>query len=132
MKAMKSVVCVVATGVAVACAVPALARDRNGGGWRGHWHQDDVVHYYAPVHRHFHARRPVYVVRPAPVNYPAPAPVVYRNAGAIGGEVVGAVIGSQLGRGDARIATTAIGAVLGGVIGGQLYCCPPRRTTYGS
>ena len=50
--------------------------------------------------------------------YDAPPPPARPNAvGTIGGAVIGAAIGSQVGHGDDRIETTAIGAVLGGIIG---------------
>src|SRR3989304_3524537 len=68
----------------------------------------------APVH----GERPVpYGVPhtyPAPV-YAAPAPPHVLST--LGGAIIGAAIGSQIGNGNGRTAATAIGAVGGGVIG---------------
>jgi len=83
------------------------------------------------VERPVYVGRPVYVERPAPVYPPVygPAPVyhppVYGPArgpnvlGTAAGAIVGAAIGSQVGYGHERAATTAVGAVIGGAIGSQ-------------
>jgi hypothetical protein len=95
------------------------------------------------VRRPVYVEREVYPARPAPVYHPRvyePAPVyhppVYEPArvhyphghertrapnvlGTAAGAIVGAAIGSQVGHGPNRTATTAVGAVIGGVIGSQ-------------
>jgi hypothetical protein len=95
------------------------------------------------VARPVHAERSVYPVRPAPVYRPRayepnpvyhpsvrePAPVYYPHGhersrgpnviGTAAGAIVGAAIGSQVGHGPNRGATTALGAIIGGAIGSQ-------------
>jgi Glycine zipper 2TM domain len=84
------------------------------------------------VRRPVYDERPVYRARPAPVYHPPayePAPVYYpRNherdrglnvLGTAAGAIVGAAIGSQIGHGPNRAATTAVGAVIGGAVGSQ-------------
>jgi len=100
-------------------------------------------HGYGP--RHFYAYRPVVVMPPAPVYYAPQAPVYYAppapayyappapayyaqpvyysrpvHLGAVGGAMAGAVIGSQLGYGNNRVAATAIGGAVGAILGDSL------------
>jgi hypothetical protein len=72
-----------------------------------------------PVHRAPVYHPPVY--EPAPVYYPGRhEPVGGPNVlGTAAGAIVGAAIGSQIGHGHNRAATTAVGAVIGGAIGSQ-------------
>ncbi|MGZ8198157.1 MAG: glycine zipper 2TM domain-containing protein, partial [Burkholderiales bacterium] len=132
-------------GTLIAASLPALAD--HGRWDRGYDHRYEraprVVEYRRPfpvmerrverrvVERRVYVDRPVYVERPAPVYHrayePAPAyyPPVYEPAPAHGvnvlgtaaGAIVGAAIGSQIGYGHNRAATTAVGAVIGGAIG---------------
>ncbi len=88
-------------------------------GWRAkHIRQVVVVH-----HRPHYVARPVYYASPA---YYAPLPaygtVYYGGTGlaTVGGAVAGAIIGSQFGHGDGRVASTLIGATVGAVVGSRL------------
>jgi hypothetical protein len=131
----------------LATSMPALAdRDRGERYWDDRYQQSRAVeHRYrgtrqVVVERHVDRRiarypayeeRPVYRAHPARVYHPPvhePAPVYYplghesRGPNVLGtaaGAIVGAAIGSQVGYGHDRAATTAIGAVIGGVIGSQ-------------
>ncbi len=120
-------------------ATPAFAdhpRWAHGHGYR--YEQAAVVHqHYRPaarkvvvvrqpvvVRRTVIVERPVYVERPVhygvPHAYPAPvyaAPAPDHVLRTLGGAIIGAAIGSQIGHGNDRAAATAIGAVVGGVIG---------------
>lgn len=126
-------------------AAPAFAdhpRWAHGHGYR--YEQTAVVHqHYRPavrevvvvrqpvvvrrtviVDRPVYVERPVYVGRPVhygvPHAYPAPvyaAPAPDQVLRTLGGAIIGAAIGSQIGHGNDRAAATAIGAVVGGVIG---------------
>ena len=84
------------------------------------------------VRRPVYTERAIYPARPAPVYHPPvyePAPVHYPHGherargpnvlGVAAGAIVGAAIGSQVGHGPNRAATTAVGAVIGGAIGSQ-------------
>jgi hypothetical protein len=126
MNVMKKTICLVATGAAVATAIPAYAQDRDGS--RNYRHREAFAErHYAPhrrgyVERHAYSRHraPVYYSAPAYSYYSQPAPVYYASPGTIAGAAVGAIVGSQLGHRGDRGATTAIGAIVGGIIGGQL------------
>lgn len=132
-----------AVGTLFVAAAPAFAdppRWAPAHGYRQH-HDRVVVVKHRPVRevrtvvvrepvivrRTVFVERPVYVQhRPVYVHEPvyAPAPVYagYGDAnvlGTLGGAIVGAAIGSQIGGGNGRTAATAIGAVVGGVIGSQ-------------
>lgn len=140
MNAMKKTILALAGGIAVASAAPAFARhDGDRDEYRhGRKHhrvveiERRVERHYAPVRyvvverpvvvRRVYVERPVYV-QPSPVYYAYPsAPVAYPidlHWGTVGGTVAGAVIGSRFGKGDGRIASTAVGAVLGGMVGSR-------------
>ena len=137
-----------AGGTLLAASIPALAEsdrwDREQ--TRRYEHSRSVGHRYPAgrevvVERHGErriAKRPVYVERPVYSAYPEPvyhppvyepAPVYYPRRhepargpnvlGTAAGAIVGAAIGSQIGYGHNRAATTAVGAVIGGAIGSQ-------------
>ncbi len=87
-------------------------------------HEVVVVRQPVVVRRTVIVDRPVYVERPVhygvPHAYPAPvyaAPAPDHVLRTLGGAIIGAAIGSQVGHGNDRAAATAIGAVVGGVIG---------------
>jgi uncharacterized protein YcfJ len=131
-----------AAGTLLAASVPALAESDR---WdreqtRRYEHSRSVEHRYPArrevvVERHVDrrvAKRPVYSAYPEPVYHPPvyePAPVYYPRRhepargpnvlGTAAGAIVGAAIGSQIGYGHNRAATTAVGAVIGGAIGSQ-------------
>ena len=76
---------------------------------------------HAPVYPVYgpHSQVPVY----GPVYEPQPQVIVqHRQPNVVGvaaGAAIGAVIGSQVGHGHSRVATSAIGAAIGGVLGSQ-------------
>jgi uncharacterized protein YcfJ len=137
-----------AVGSLLAASMPALADHDHWDRDRGNrYERSRVVERGYPatreviVERHVERRvvkRPVYVERPVYRAYPAPvyrqpvyepAPVYYPQPhersrapnvlGTAAGAIVGAAIGSQVGHGHNRAATTAVGAVIGGAIGSQ-------------
>jgi len=84
-----------------------------------------VVRQPVVVRRTVIVERPVYIERPVhhgmPHAYPAPVYAAPDQAlRTLGGAIIGAAIGSQVGHGNDRAAATAIGAVVGGVIGSGL------------
>ena len=83
-----------------------------------------VIRQPVVVRRTVIVDRPVYVERPVhygvPHTYPSPVyaqPDPHHVLSTLGGAIIGAAIGSQVGHGNDRTAATAIGAVIGGVIG---------------
>lgn len=136
-------------GTMIAASLPAFAdHGRWDRGYEPRREHERVIEHRYParppmvVERRVERRvveRPVYVDRPVyvgspgpvypPVYEPAPAyyPPVYEPApvrgvnvlGTAAGAIVGAAIGSQIGYGHDRAATTAVGAVIGGAIGSQ-------------
>jgi hypothetical protein len=100
------------TASTLATAAPALAHD----GGRDRFERREFRHeQFRQYERHFRpaprvviAERPAVVYRPAPVYAAPPAPVYYTepayyeprhpNWGIVGGAIIGAVIGSQIGR----------------------------------
>ena len=137
MKKMHKVLLILAGGLTVATTTPAFARhdrDDDRRHSKRHYRVVEIERRYVPV-RQVIVQRPVFVrrvyveqpvyVRPEPTYYaypvayrPAPASVALDvNWGTVGGTVAGAVIGSRFGKGDGRIATTAVGAVVGGMVG---------------
>jgi uncharacterized protein YcfJ len=147
MSARKSM-CALAAGTLLAASMPALAdHDRGSRGQAERYTHSRSVDYRRPparevvverhverrvVRRPVYAERPVYPARRAPVYHPhvyEPAPVYYPRGhetvrgpnvlGTAAGAIVGAAIGSQIGQGHNRAATTAVGAVIGGAIGSQ-------------
>jgi uncharacterized protein YcfJ len=125
-------------------AAPAFADHARSAPVHGHRHQQVVVakhqHWHRPavrevvvvkqpviVRRTVVVERPLYVERPVyygvPHTYPAPVyaePAPNHVLSTLGGAIIGAAIGSQIGHGNDRTAATAIGAVVGGVIGSGL------------
>jgi uncharacterized protein YcfJ len=86
--------------------------------------QPVVVRRTVIVNRPVYGERPLYVERPVhygvPHTYPSPVyaqPDPHHVLSTLGGAIIGAAIGSQVGHGNDRTAATAIGAVIGGVIG---------------
>src|SRR5512146_1658870 len=141
MNARKTVL-VLSAGTMLAASLPTLAdppRWAPAYGYRDrHERAFAVERYRRPVVREVIVarpvvvRQPVYIERPPvvvreqPVYYSeAPAygaaPVYYSTPardpalGTLGGALVGAAIGSQVGHGDDRTAAIAVGAVLGGM-----------------
>ena len=127
----KKMICTLATGAALAAALPAFAGPPHWAPAHGYRHKHErvvvVERHYRPVVREVIVERPVYVRRRPVVVYEAPTyyadpPMAVRGnvLGALGGAIVGAAVGSQIGHGDGRTAATAVGAVVGGVIGSGL------------
>jgi hypothetical protein len=140
-------ICALTAGTLFVASVPAFADHGRGDRGRDSYRHDRAVEYGYParrpviverrvarrvVERPVYVERPIYVERPAPVYYPpaAPQPVYYpphepvpahgvNVLGTAAGAIVGAAIGSQIGYGHNRAATTAVGAVIGGAIGSQ-------------
>lgn len=133
----KKLVLLTASGVMLSAASAAFA-DRSdwsrSDGWRAR-HQNRVVVQHYPRAHHYprYVARPVYYpprayyyepaytyYAPAPTYY-APAPVYYGpGAATVGGAVVGAIIGNQIGDRHHRGASTAAGALVGAFVGSQL------------
>lgn len=115
----------------------------DGHGWNhgrayGHYKHHKPVkvyhHYHGRpvkkvkvIHHHYYEPEPVYIERRRVVRhyYAEPAPV-YRHGGHYGpsgssliGAAIGGLVGSQFGKGDGKLATTAAGAVTGYWIGAQ-------------
>ena len=121
-------------GTLLAAAVPAFAHPY--GGYRYAPRTVVVERYRAPAVRHAHVRpvyrayyapRRAYAYRPAyRYGYSAPAYGYgyasagygyYNPAGALGGAIIGGVIGNQFGHGSGRTAATIGGALIGSAIG---------------
>jgi uncharacterized protein YcfJ len=115
-------------GTLLAAAVPAFAHPY--GGYRYAPRTVVVERYRAPVVRHVYVR-PAYRTHYAPrrayaygyaapaygYGYASPGYGYYNPAGAIGGAIIGGVIGNQFGHGSGRTAATIGGALIGGAIG---------------
>ena len=140
----KRSLCTLAVGALFAAATPAFAdppRWAPAHGYRAHERQEiENRHYHHhPVVREVIVRRPVvvqrtvvverpiYVERPVYYSEPAYAPPVYDAPapssvlGTLGGAIIGAAVGNQIGKGNGRTAAIAIGAVVGGVLGSGRY-----------
>lgn len=132
----KKTLSTLAVGALFAAATPAFAdppRWAPAHGYRGHERQVFVErhHFHQPAVREVIVRRPVVVQRTVVVERPvyysepayssepvyAPAP----NMGTIGGAIIGAALGHQIGKGDGRDAATIAGAVIGGILGSGRY-----------
>jgi len=128
----KKILCLLSAGTILTAAAPAFADPHR---WeprhdRRHAQSRVVVverHYRAPV-RYVIVERPVYVQRRPvvvmhqPPVYYGPEPVYAGYGGnnalsTLGGAVIGAAVGSQIGRGSGNTAAIAIGAVVGGILG---------------
>lgn len=83
---------------------------------------------YEPVYpqqRVVRYEQPTYVQQSAPVVYQQPAPVEQRGyTGPIVGGVTGALLASRVGKGNGKIAATALGGVVGAVVGDRIQNAP--------
>lgn len=93
-----------------------------------HHYRKHPVERVKVIHHYYHEPEPVYIERRRVIEhrrYVEPAPVYHSGAyyGPSGSSLIGAAIGgllgSQVGKGDGKLAATAAGAVTGYWIGGQ-------------
>jgi outer membrane lipoprotein SlyB len=93
----------------------------------------------APVHRHVEKRVAEYTPPPAPVCYECGTVMSVETVqvqgdtngvGAVGGAVVGGVVGHQFGNGKGKTALTALGAIGGALAGNQVEKTQRRSTRY--
>jgi hypothetical protein len=139
----KKTICMLSAGAMLVAAAPVFADPPHwarGHGYRDRGHGDRVIvvgRHYRPIVREYVVERPVYVERrvyverpvyySAPPAYYAPAPVYAAPPAygaprgnvlsTLGGAIVGAAVGNQIGGGSGRTAATAVGAVVGGMFG---------------
>lgn len=140
----KKTLCMLSAGAMLVAAAPVFADPPYWARAHGYRDRDDdrpvfVERHYRPEMREYVVERPVYVERrvyverpvyySAPPAYYAPAPVYAAPPAygydaprgnvlsTLGGAIVGAAIGNQIGGGNGRTGATAVGAVVGGMIG---------------
>ncbi|MES2831171.1 MAG: glycine zipper 2TM domain-containing protein [Pseudomonadota bacterium] len=95
-----------------------------------HRQADRVQHHrqYYPQQEVIRYEQPTYVRQDAPVyqhSYQHSAPAAQRGyTGPIVGGVAGALLGSRVGKGNGKIAATALGGVVGAVVGDRIQNAP--------
>lgn len=101
--------------------------------------EKEVVTAPAPVHRHVEKRVAAYTPAPAPVCYDCGTVTSVETVqvqgdtngvGAVGGAVVGGVVGHQFGNGKGKTAMTALGAIGGALAGNQIEKTQRRSSRY--